>query len=221
MILLGDTFAEVVGILDQFALAPDLDRAVFIGRDAAATYFGSDDIASTLFLCIDPNWVENTRAILPATVNPETPENVTVSRPSDLLEAQAAAENAFAGLFLGLGAVALFVGGIGIANVMVIGVIERRLEIGLRRAIGATKAHVRRQFLTESLMLAAIGGASGVALGSVVTAVYATMQGWRVVVPPLATVGGFLAALAIGVLAGIYPAARAANLPPTEALRTE
>src|SRR5665811_251807 len=135
MILLGDTFAEVVGILDQFALAPDLDRAVFIGRDAAATYFGSDDIASTLFLCIDPNWVENTRAILPATVNPETPENVTVSRPSDLLEAQAAAENAFAGLFLGLGAVALFVGGIGIANVMVIGVIERRLEIGLRRCL--------------------------------------------------------------------------------------
>jgi len=212
---------QVVGILNEFALAPDLDRAVFIGRQAAVDYFGSDDVASTLFLRTDPEWVEETRAVLAATVNPETPENVSVSRPSDLLEAQAAAENAFAGLFLGLGAVALLVGGIGIANVMVIGVIERRSEIGLRRSIGATKTHIRRQFLTESLMLAGIGGISGVLLGAAVTSAYATSQGWRVVIPSLATVGGFAAALAIGALAGIYPAMRAANLPPTEALRTE
>jgi putative ABC transport system permease protein len=221
MVLMDGQWVEVVGILNQFALAPDLDRAVFIGRQAAADYFDSDDVASTLFLRVDPTWVEDTRAVLPATVNPETPENVSVSRPSDLLEAQAAAENAFAGLFLGLGAVALLVGGIGIANVMVIGVIERRSEIGLRRSIGATKAHIRRQFLTESLMLAGIGGISGVLLGSAVTAAYATTQGWKVVIPALATVGGFVAALAIGALAGIYPAMRAANLPPTEALRTE
>jgi len=221
MIDMAGQLVQVVGILNEFALAPDLDRAVFIGRQAAVDYFNSDDVASTLFLRTDPEWVEETRAVLAATVNPETPENVSVSRPSDLLEAQAAAENAFAGLFLGLGAVALLVGGIGIANVMVIGVIERRSEIGLRRSIGATKAHIRRQFLTESLMLAAIGGIAGVLLGSAVTAVYATMQGWKVVIPSLATVGGFAAALAIGALAGIYPAMRAANLPPTEALRTE
>jgi putative ABC transport system permease protein len=221
MVLMAGKLVEVVGILDQFALAPDLDRAVFVGRQAAVDYFGSDDVASTLFLRVDPNWVDDTRAVLPATVNPETPENVSVSRPSDLLEAQAAAENAFAGLFLGLGAVALLVGGIGIANVMVIGVIERRSEIGLRRSIGATKAHIRRQFLTESLLLAAIGGFSGVLLGSLVTAAYATTQGWKIVIPSLATIGGFAAALAIGGIAGIYPAMRAANLPPTEALRTE
>ena len=221
LIDLAGQLVQVVGILDEFALAPDLDRAVFIGRQAAVDYFDSDDVASTLFLRTDPQWVEQTRAVLAATVNPETPENVSVSRPSDLLEAQAAAENAFAGLFLGLGAVALLVGGIGIANVMVIGVIERRSEIGLRRSIGATKAHIRRQFLTESLMLAGIGGISGVLLGAAVTAVYATTQGWRVVIPSLATIGGFAAALAIGALAGIYPAMRAANLPPTEALRTE
>lgn len=221
MVLLDDTMVEVVGILDTFLLSPDLDRAVFIGRKAAVDYFGSDDVASRLFLRVDDEWVEDTRAILPATVDPENPEEVSVSRPSELLEAQAAAENAFASLFLGLGAVALFVGGIGIANVMVIGVIERRSEIGLRRSIGATKAHIRRQFLTESLLLAALGGVVGVALGVSVTAGYATSQGWRVIVPTLATVGGMIAALAIGGLAGIYPAMRAANLPPTEALRTE
>ena len=123
-------------------------------------------------------------------------------------------------VFLGLGAVALLVGGVGIANVMVISVLERRSEIGLRRALGATKGHVGVQFLAEALLLAVAGGLAGVVLGATVTAVYALGRGWSVVVPAPAMAGGLLAALAIGAVAGLYPALRAARLAPTEALRT-
>ncbi|MGZ4679461.1 MAG: ABC transporter permease, partial [Ilumatobacteraceae bacterium] len=163
--------------------------------------------------------IDAVRGVLPATVNPEAPEEVEATRPSDALAAEDAASNAFTSLFLGLGAVALLVGGIGIANVMVIAVIERRSEIGLRRALGATRAHIRRQFLTEAVLLAGAGGVVGVGLGAAVTAIYASAKHWKIVVPPVAIGGGVLAALAIGAIAGLYPAARAARLPPTEALR--
>ena len=221
LVWLGDQWVEVIGILEPFVLAADLDRAAIIGTQAAVDYFDGDDIASTIYVRVDSDWVSQTRDLLPATVDPENPEEVEVSRPSDVLEAQAAAESAFNTLFLGLGAVALFVGGIGIANVMVIGVIERRGEIGLRRAIGATKAHIRWQFLAESLFLSAVGGVAGIIIGSGVTAAYATLQGWRVIIPSLAVTGGFAAALAIGAVAGLYPAMRAAKMSPTEALRAE
>ena len=157
---------------------------------------------------------------MPATANPEHPEEVQVSRPSDALVAKAAAKGAFTSLLLGLGAVALLVGGVGIANVMVISVLERRSEIGLRRALGATRRHISAQFLTESLLLASIGGAAGAALGALVTAIYSTVQGQSTVVPILAIVGGMAAALLIGAIAGLYPSVRASRLSPTEALRT-
>ena len=221
MVLIGDGFVEVIGILEEFVLAPDLDRAAIIGHQASIDYFDADGSPSVVYVRVEEDWVDETRDILPATADPQNPEEVEVSRPSDLLEAQAAAESAFSTLFLGLGAVALFVGGIGIANVMVIGVIERRGEIGLRRAVGATRGHILWQFFTESLILAVIGGAVGVLLGVAVTAGYATLQGWRIIIPGLAIYGGLGAALAIGALAGLYPALRAAQLSPTEALRTE
>ena len=221
LIWMAGKWVEVIGILDPFVLASDLDRSVFISRQVAIDYFGSEGIPTALYLRVDPDWVNQTRDLLPATVDPENPEEVEVTRPSEVLEAEAAAESAFSGLFLGLGAVALLVGGIGIANVMVIGVIERRGEIGLRRAIGATRAHIRSQFLTESLILAAVGGLAGVAIGSAVTAGYSAIQGWRVIIPAIALGGGFAAALLIGAGAGIYPAMRAARMSPTEALRAE
>ncbi|MCH7789093.1 MAG: FtsX-like permease family protein, partial [Acidobacteria bacterium] len=218
-VLLGGEWFTVVGILEPFPLAEDLDRSAIIGKGVAATVFDIEFNPSIVYLRTASTAIDQVRGVLPATVDPAEPEEVSVSRPSDLLEAEAAADDAFTSLFLGLGAVALLVGGIGIANVMVIAVIERRNEIGLRRALGGTRAHIRRQFLTEALILSTLGGLAGVALGAAVTAGYASIKGWEVVIPPAAVVGGFIAALLIGAVAGLYPAMRAARLAPTEALR--
>jgi putative ABC transport system permease protein len=217
---LGDQWFTVVGILNPVELEPDLDSAAFIGLPIAEELFDADGSASTIYVRADPDDLNDVRRVLGATANPEHPEEVDVSRPSDALEARAAARTAFTSLFLGLGAVALLVGGVGIANVMVISVLERRSEIGLRRALGATKGHIRLQFLTESLILAALGGAAGVVLGVLITVAYASNRGWEAVVPWYVPAGGVAAALAIGAVAGLYPAMRAARLAPTDALRS-
>jgi putative ABC transport system permease protein len=217
---LGDRWFTVVGILNPIELASDLDRTAFVGLQIAKALFGAEGSASTIYVRANPDDLDDVRRVLGATANPEHAEEVDVSRPSDALEARAAAKTAFTSLFLGLGAVALLVGGVGIANVMVISVLERRSEIGLRRALGAAKGHIRLQFLAESLMLAAAGGVAGVALGAVITVAYAANRGWDAVVPWYVPVGGIGAALAIGAVAGLYPAMRAARLAPTEALRS-
>ena len=217
--LAGQWFT-VLGILEPLPLAPELDRSALIGSPIAVDRLNADGTPSTIYVRSDPDAVEDVRSVLAATANPEAPEEVAVSRPSDALEARAAAKTAFTSLFLGLGAVALLVGGVGIANVMVISVLERRREIGLRRALGATKRHVALQFLTESLLLSGIGGVVGVSLGSLVSLAYAKTQGWDTVLPLVGLAGGVAAALLIGAAAGLYPAARAARLAPTEALRT-
>jgi putative ABC transport system permease protein len=216
---LGGQWFTVVGILDAVELAPDLDSAALIGLPIAKQLFGAEGSATTIYVRANPDDIDDVRNVLGATANPEHPEEVEVSRPSDALEARAAAKTAFTSLFLGLGAVALLVGGVGIANVMVISVLERRSEIGLRRALGATKSHIRLQFLTESLILAGLGGVAGVVLGVVITRVLAANRGWDAVVPLYVPIGGIAAALAIGAVAGLYPAVRAARLAPTEALR--
>ena len=215
----GEWFA-VVGILDPLELSPDLDRAALVSEEAAREFLQVELVPSTLFVRVDTDDIDVVRGVLPATVNPENPDQVEVTRPSDALEAREAAESALTNLFLGLGAVALLVGGVGIANVMVISVLERRGEIGLRRALGATRRHISVQFLGESLLLSAIGGVGGVILGSAVTAGWAATQGWGILVPSVAIVGGLVAAIGIGALSGLYPAMRAARVSPTDALRT-
>jgi putative ABC transport system permease protein len=220
LVWLGDQWFTVIGILDEFELSPDLDRAALVGMGAAETYLGDDNVPTSIHVRADPDQVDDVMGVLAATTNPETPEEVEVDRPSDALEAREAADDAFTALFLGLGAVALLVGGVGIANVMVISVLERRSEIGLRRALGATRRHVALQFLGEALLLAAVGGVGGVALGATVTSAYASLRGWNTLIPVIALVGGVAAALLIGAVAGLYPAVRAARLSPTEALRT-
>jgi putative ABC transport system permease protein len=209
----------VVGILDPLELTPSLDRTALIGFPVAEEKFGIDGSASIVYVRTDPDAVEDVRNVLPGTANPQAPNEVQVTRPSDALEARAATDDALTALLLGLGGVALLVGGVGIANVMVISVLERRTEIGVRRALGATKRHIRVQFLVEALLLAAAGGLAGVALGAAVTGVYAAFRGWTLAVPFAALAGGVGAALAIGGVAGLYPAARAARLAPAEAVR--
>jgi putative ABC transport system permease protein len=216
---LGEEWFTVVGILNPVELDPELDNAALIGLPIAKELYGAEGTPSTIYVRADPDDLDDVRQVLGATANPEHPEEVQVSRPSDALEARAAARTAFTSLFLGLGAVALLVGGVGIANVMVISVLERRSEIGLRRALGATKRHIRLQFLTESLILAGLGGIAGVAIGVLITTVLAKNRGWDTVIHWYVPVGGIAAALAIGAVAGLYPAMRAARLAPTEALR--
>lgn len=217
---LGDQWFTVIGILEEFELSPDLDRAALVGFTAAEDYLDFDGVPSLIYVRADPEFTDDVMDVLAATVNPLNPEEVEVSRPTDALEARDAADDTLTALFLGLGAVALFVGGVGIANVMVISVLERRAEIGLRRAIGATKRHIAIQFLGEALLLSIIGGLAGVALGYGITVAWSAYREWEVLVPQIAILGGLGAALVIGSLAGFYPAIRASRMSPTEALRS-
>jgi putative ABC transport system permease protein len=220
-IWIGGHWFTVIGILKPVELVSQMDSAAFIGFPIAEQYFGFDGHPTMLYLRTVPSQVTAVENVLPATVNPADPTTISPpTSPSDILKAEVAAKGAYNGLFLALGAVALLVGGVGIANVMVISVLERRSEIGLRRAIGASRRHIGEQFLAEALLLATLGGIAGTIIGVTATAIYALSQHWGVQIPGLALYGGVGAALAIGAIAGLYPATRAARLSPTEALRT-
>lgn len=210
----------VTGILQTIPLAPEIDRAVLIGQEVGRQLFQASDSATAIYVRAIPERALATSELLAPTAKPQAPSEVQVSRPSDALAARAAAKGALTSLFLGLAAVALIVGGIGIANVMVISVLERRTEIGLRRALGATRKHIGLQFLTEALVLAGVGGLIGVTTGSLVTLAYAALNGWQPVIPLEIVLAAFGLSLALGALAGIYPALRAARLAPFEALRS-
>jgi putative ABC transport system permease protein len=210
----------LAGILDPVALAPEIDSSILVGFPAAATYLGFDGHPTTVYVRTATSQVAAVQGVLAATASPENSDAVQVSQPSIVLAARAQAKNALNDLFLGLAAVALLVAGVGVANIMVISVLERRSEIGLRRALGATKGQIRAQFLAEAVLLSLGGGAIGVGAGVAATAVYATTKHWPLSVPPLAWAGGLGAAIAIGAVAGFLPAMRAARLSPTDALRT-
>jgi putative ABC transport system permease protein len=215
---LGGQWFTVVGILNPVPLAPELDTAALVGWPVATSALGFDGYATTVYTRTREDAVTDVRAVLAATANPEHPNEVQVSRPSDALAARQAVGTSLNALLLGLGAVALLVGGVGVANTMVISVLERRAEVGLRRSLGATRGQIRLQFLVESLLLAGLGGLAGVLVGIGVTAGYASYQDWPAVVPAWASIGGVGATVVIGAVAGLYPAWRAARLSPTEAL---
>jgi putative ABC transport system permease protein len=217
LVWLGGRWFTVVGILAPGELA-DLDYGAFVGWPVARAELDFDGYPTTIYARARESAVTTIQPLLGATANPENPGQVDVSRPSDALAAKQQTEKTLSGLLLGLGAVALLVGGVGVANTMVISVLERRSEIGLRRSLGATRGQIRTQFLSEALLLALLGGVGGVVLGVGITAVFATYQAWTTVVPFWAMAGGVGATLVIGGLAGFYPAVRAARMSPTEAL---
>ncbi|HEX6763467.1 MAG TPA: ABC transporter permease [Gaiellaceae bacterium] len=210
----------LTGILKPAVLAPEIDDSVLVGFPAARRYLGVDGHPTEIYVRSITNQTAAVQSVLAATVNPEAPNEVDVSQPSATLTARADAQGALNSLFLGLGAVSLLVGAVGVANIMLIGVLERRSEIGLRRSLGATKGQIRTQFLAEAILLALLGGAVGVAAGVISTVVYAHLKHWTAVIPATAWAGGLAAAIFIGATAGLLPAIRAARLSPTEALRT-
>jgi putative ABC transport system permease protein len=210
----------LAGILRSAPLAPEIDGSVLVGFPAAERYLGFDGHPTTIYVRSVTSQTAAVQSVLAATANPEAPNEVDVSQPSAALTARADAQGALNSLFLGLGAVSLLVGAVGVANIMLIGVLERRSEIGLRRALGATKRQIRAQFLSEAILLAVLGGAVGVAAGAVATGIYASTKHWTIVIPTTAWAGGLAAAIVIGAVAGLLPAIRAARMSPTEALRT-
>jgi len=210
----------VVGIIDQLPLAPEIDQSVLVGWPIAQSALGFDGFPTRIYVRAITDQVAAVDTLLAATADPRNPEQVVVSRPSEALSARLAVQSSSTSLVLGLGAIALLIGGVGIANVMFVSVLERRSEIGLRRALGATRAHITAQFLAEALLLSIGGGVMGVLTGVVATTAYATAQRWSVLIPPLSIWPALLAAISIGGVAGLYPALRAARLAPTQALRS-
>jgi putative ABC transport system permease protein len=219
-IWVGGRWFYVAGILNPAVLTPETDGSILIGFPAAQHYLSFDGHPSTIYVRARTDQVTAVHGVLAATANPDAPSQVNVSQPSAALVARAKAKGALNSLFLGLGAISLLVGAVGVANIMLIGVLERRSEIGLRRALGATRGQIRAQFLAEAILLAILGGAAGVGAGVAATAVYSSTKHWATTVPTIAWAGGFGSALAIGAIAGLLPALRAARLAPTEALRT-
>jgi putative ABC transport system permease protein len=219
-VYLGGRWFTVIGILRPLPLAPGIDAAALVGWPAAQSVLNFNGNPTTVYARAADAAVNRVSLVLAAMVDPQHPEEVQVSRPSDALTAELAAKSTFDSLFLGLGAVALLVGGIGVANIMVISVLERWQEIGLRRALGATAGHVRMQFLTESVLLALLGGLAGVAVGAIIAVGYAADRGWPATLPWQALAGGIAASVAIGGVAGLYPAQRASRASPAVALAT-
>ncbi len=220
LVRIGEHTFTVGGILERSPLAPELDTAAIVGPEVAEKLLDFDGHPTTIYEQSTEASVPTVRELLPATVDPKAPNEVKVSRPSDALAAANTVDQAFTGLLVGVGSIALLVGGIGVANTMVISVLERRREIGLRRSLGATRGHIRAQFLVEAMLLAAYGGLAGTLLGWLITAIVARGNGWLVEVPPLVLVAGVVVTVVVGAIAGVLPAMRAARTSPTVALAT-
>ncbi|MFB9776608.1 ABC transporter permease [Brevibacterium otitidis] len=219
-VTINGTDYAVLGILKPSALAPELNTSVLVGGAQAQKQLEFSGSPTTLFERSAEDSVSQVRDLIPSTLNAQRPNEVSVSRPSDTLAAQNAIDTAFTGLLVGVGSIALLVGGIGVANIMIITVMERRREIGLRRALGATRAHIRKQFMIESVLLATYGGLAGIVLGAACTVTVSLINGWTPTIPLIVPLLGITITIIVGAVAGVLPAMRAANTSPTAALST-
>ena len=220
-VLVGGEWYGVLGILGSAGLATDIDTAAILGDRWVRAHFTGDTIGgiAAIYVRAEPGRIDAVRDILAAAASPGSPF-VAVTKLSDLARARTSADDSLAALGVALAGIALLVGGVGIANTMVVSVLERRGEIGLRRALGARPGQIAVQFVTEATVLSLIGGLAGVTLGAGAAAVVAALTRQVLVIPPEALAAGPLLAVLVGAVAGLPPAVRAAGLPPPPALRS-
>ena len=217
---ISGTNFSVIGVLDEFEiLNTDLNRTAIIGLNVAANLFETPDNPGAIYAQVQPEQLDDVRELIPAQANPFAPGEVAVSRPTEALEIREVIDETFARILQSLALIVLAVGGIGIANIMVISVIERRGEIGLRRSLGATRKHIASQFIIESTVLSLLGGVLGVAIGVAIVIGYAQYKDFDLIIPWFWLTIGVGAAFVLGALAGLYPAWRASRLDPAEAVR--
>lgn len=219
-VLVDGRWFGVLGVLDHAGLAAAVDSSVFVGDRWYADQAPREPAISVIYARAASGTVDQVRSVLAATANPASPSGVVVGTLAELAAAQETADQAMSSLVLALSGICLLVGGVGIANTMVVAVMERRGEIGLRRALGARTGQVTWQFLAEAVVLAVLGGLAGTLLGVLVVVGLTTGTGSVLALRPTVLATGPVVAVVVGALAGLYPASRAARQPPTAALRS-
>jgi putative ABC transport system permease protein len=219
-IFLNNKLFAVVGVLQKSRLLREVNSGAFVTYPTARDLFGGADEPSQLYVRVQDGTTQASADTLAAAISYDDFQAQQLVRvPSQLLEAQARVDATFRAIVLGLGGLSLFISGIGIANVMTIAVLQRASEIGIRRALGHTRGVIAAQFLVESLLIGVLGGLLGAAVGALFVMLAANHQDWVLVLRPLPILGAGLISVAVAMLAGIYPALRAARMEPLETLR--
>ena len=218
-VAIGDEIFLVSGILDDVARQHDLLAAVIMPEGTARDLYRLESPESVV---VDTSLGATKLIARQAPLRwpaPQAPKGIKVTYAPDPKRVRENVQNDLTLLFLTLGAVSLIVGAIGIANVTLVSVMERTGEIGLRRALGATRRHISLQFLLESATIGVLGGILGAALGTLVVVAVSAYQSWTPVLDPYVPLAAPLVGALVGLLAGTYPAMRAARMEPVEALR--
>jgi putative ABC transport system permease protein len=218
-IRLNNANFAVVGVLGPVALDPELDNAVFVTEWSAKHVLGTNGEPNQLYIRAAPGATQSTANAIPTAISLGGPDQVSTQIPSDVLQAAAQANKTLQEVALLAGLLALVVGGVGIANVMSISVIQRSSEIGIRRAVGHSRSKIAAQFLLESLFVGLLGGLGGAGFGVAIVYGVSAVAGWVAVID-YGTIPLWMGlALLVAVGAGLFPSIKAARLEPLETLR--